>query len=199
MNDQELLSALRSAERALRPLYNRVFDDNHELITDTSGLTAAEIEAGYFAYRRVEAALKANAAAQAGTVTEVMMEALRNIDAEAPAKEPRDHWTSTDLDEAFYEGKLRGFWEMALYAREALTAALGAQTPPEAVTEAWQPIETAPNDGKPVLVFGGRHVEPEIVPADGDWWRSYDGTATPTHWQPLPTPPVNQSEGADRG
>ena len=53
-------------------------------------------------------------------VTEAMVEALRNIDAEAPAKEPRDDWTSTDLDEAFYEGKLRGFWEMAVYAREAL-------------------------------------------------------------------------------
>lgn len=70
-------------------------------------------------------------------VAEAMVEALRNIDAEAPAKEPRDDWTSTDLDEAFYEGKLRGYWEMAVYAREALTAALGAQTPPEgAVTEA---------------------------------------------------------------
>src|SRR5690606_32376015 len=70
-------------------------------------------------------------------VTNAMVKALRNIDAEAPAKEPRDDWTSTDLDEAFYEGKLRGFWEMAVYAREALTAALGAQTPPEgAVMEA---------------------------------------------------------------
>src|SRR5690606_28060803 len=79
-------------------------------------------------------------------VTEAMVEALRNIDAEAPAKEPRDDWTSTDLDEAFYEGKLRGFWEMAVYAREALTAALGAQTPPEgAVTEA----RHTPKDGVP--------------------------------------------------
>jgi hypothetical protein len=50
----------------------------------------------------------------------LLVKALRNIDAEAPAKEPRDDWTSTDLDEAFYEGKLRGFWEMAVYAREAL-------------------------------------------------------------------------------
>lgn len=64
---------------------------------------------------------------QEQVVTNAMMEALRNIDAEAPAKEPRDDWTSTDLDEAFYEGKLRGFWEMAVYAREALTAAPDGQ------------------------------------------------------------------------
>jgi hypothetical protein len=58
----------------------------------------------------------------------------------------------------------------------------------------WQPIETAPKDGTPVLAFIG----------DGDgaavlgWsagcreWQDYNGSSPrydPTHWMPLPPPP----------
>jgi hypothetical protein len=59
-------------------------------------------------------------------------------------------------------------------------------------------MESAPN-GIDVLVWGGRHVVPEIMEADGDWWRSEQGRGSgsiPTHWQPLPTPPVpGEGEG----
>lgn len=71
----------------------------------------------------------------------------------------------------------------------------------------WQPIETAPRDGKTVLVSDGEYVvvarwntEPNVWERDVDacWtvhepedyfyaWHLVDDP--PTHWQPIPTPP----------
>jgi hypothetical protein len=56
----------------------------------------------------------------------------------------------------------------------------------------WQPIETAPNGGN-VIVIGGRYEEPEIIPADGDWWRTCGLIGVPTHWMPLSEPPEDQN------
>jgi hypothetical protein len=62
-------------------------------------------------------------------------------------------------------------------------------------TDGWQPIETAPgadSDMEKVLVCGGRWTVPEIVHADGEWWRmraAQGSPAVPTHWMPLPNPP----------
>lgn len=57
----------------------------------------------------------------------------------------------------------------------------------------WQPIETAPKDGKKILVLAA----PGIYIAwwsDGNWedhQRMFNGGAAlkPTHWMPLPAPP----------
>lgn len=74
------------------------------------------------------------------------------------------------------------------YAETALAAA-------DAVTASgWQPIATAPKDGR-ILVFGGRFTEPDCVWSDGDWWRYCIKrgdllTSLPTHWMPLPSPPA---------
>jgi hypothetical protein len=59
---------------------------------------------------------------------------------------------------------------------------------------AWQPIETAPKDGSEILVArpGGEFQSGGV---DKDrwqrraWWKSA-GDNQPTHWQPLPAPPI---------
>ena len=64
----------------------------------------------------------------------------------------------------------------------------------------WQPIETAPKDGTPVLLAGCRKIvvaawlEDEI-----DWWHVDDNKRgpfalrgpAPTHWMPLPAAPAS--------
>lgn len=83
-------------------------------------------------------------------------------------------------------------------------------------TRDWQDISTAPKDGTPILVFGGHpdmnsdyrvgYGEPEVYalpsPIAVAWWEGEDWRHTsydsgyygrwedPTHWQPLPTPPI---------
>jgi hypothetical protein len=56
----------------------------------------------------------------------------------------------------------------------------------------WQTIDTAPSDGRLVLVCGGSHTDATVVRgADGDWWRyaRKDGMRSiPTHWMPMPEP-----------
>lgn len=59
----------------------------------------------------------------------------------------------------------------------------------------WQPIETAPMDGTRVLL-----ATPSGRIADGSFHARYDIWAwpyvmvNPTHWMPLPEPPVSQGE-----
>jgi hypothetical protein len=58
----------------------------------------------------------------------------------------------------------------------------------------WQPIETAPKDGRPILVFGENLYETArwSVGIIGAGWfnatRAYL-RITPTHWHWLPAPP----------
>ncbi len=63
----------------------------------------------------------------------------------------------------------------------------------------WQPIETAPKDGKPVLLIV-KGYQPVVGQWDdcAGWWYSEDNqppedwdrlTYRPTHWMPLPAPP----------
>lgn len=65
----------------------------------------------------------------------------------------------------------------------------------------WQPIETAPKDGRRVLLYGkvcsGSDIEvgffsdngpfAELAGSDGEWFTELDGD--PSHWMPLPEPP----------
>lgn len=57
--------------------------------------------------------------------------------------------------------------------------------------QAWQPIETAPKDGTPVLVYDDGAICLAAFDAISGFW--IDVTAmepAPTLWQPLPAPPV---------
>lgn len=79
-------------------------------------------------------------------------------------------------------------------AQAALTAAKAG---------GWLPIETAPKDGTAVLVSEGRFCSCVEWNEEFDWWAVDDNKlgpfrlrgAAPTHWQPLPNPPKEQSAG----
>lgn len=81
----------------------------------------------------------------------------------------------------------------------------------------WQPIETAPRDGTPVLLAGGEDDTARYMTDDEarrmraptrGWWTKGDGWVItlaeagyvavirndPTHWMPLPEPPQTQPE-----
>ena len=56
----------------------------------------------------------------------------------------------------------------------------------------WQPIETAPKDGRNVLIFNEDGIEIGWWSrGTSEWCRQdmYLSTAQPTHWMPLPAPP----------
>ena len=62
--------------------------------------------------------------------------------------------------------------------------------------EAWQPIQTAPNDGRQILTYDTRN-KPEAAVclrhSDGDFWRREK--VGPTHWMALPAPPQQDATG----
>jgi hypothetical protein len=61
----------------------------------------------------------------------------------------------------------------------------------------WQLIETAPKDGRLVLVWGARRGRPTtfcvrvVLFSTGYWWDGDGYDIDATHWMPLPTPPSN--------
>ena len=74
----------------------------------------------------------------------------------------------------------------------------------------WQPIDTAPKDGTPILGWDGEHIAIcywyqyklqslfRSRRVSGGWYLSTtggmqedSGSWLPTHWQPLPAPPTD--------
>jgi hypothetical protein len=79
------------------------------------------------------------------------------------------------------------------YAGASLTGQLILS--PEGWQKLWQPIETAPKDGKPVLAaeeVDDGHWVIKVLSWGGDEWLLWPGQVPyhPSHWIPLPAPPV---------
>lgn len=110
--------------------------------------------------------------------------------------------TDPENDDRHWERHLADLTGRCFTAEAALTTARS-----EAIAEtAWQPIETAPNDGTPIRVTG---------PDKNEVTHRYDGPARwngfaweklhrhgflnmrayPTHWMPMPLPPSRRTGG----
>jgi hypothetical protein len=102
--------------------------------------------------------------------------------------------------EAWFDGFRHGWKterDVALAAWQA-RAALSSR-PVQPVREQWQPIETAPKDGRKLLLWWagmsrvGRCAGVGAARDGGDWWQvpslEFAPTGRPTHWMPLPAAP----------
>jgi hypothetical protein len=61
---------------------------------------------------------------------------------------------------------------------------------PAAPLTAWQPIETAPRDGRWVITFDGETVSPNYyLGSEIEHWAKTPLLVNPTHWMPIPAAP----------
>lgn len=63
----------------------------------------------------------------------------------------------------------------------------------------WQPIETAPRDGTPILAYNSMLGSYNTAYLNGEfpcgfWGRLGQWYPQPTHWMPLPPPPARQED-----
>lgn len=69
----------------------------------------------------------------------------------------------------------------------------------------WQPIETAPKDGTPIMLFAtAEGFDAPVVTVgwltvsrrwiEGTFYPNTPTTLIPTHWMPLPAPPATPAE-----
>ena len=58
----------------------------------------------------------------------------------------------------------------------------------------WQPIETAPRDGRRLILLYGPSRFPQVAYSNTWWTAGFSAENKPTHWMPLPKPPENQHE-----
>jgi hypothetical protein len=110
---------------------------------------------------------------------------------------PIDQWVLRTTDGEIIPHALPGGVEYALTGGQRLWLHLGLEPVPASppTREGWQPIETAPKDGTPVLLAHGkahRHVS-FCTFSDGCWYQCWDGEVISrniTHWMPLPPAPA---------
>jgi hypothetical protein len=123
----------------------------------------------------------ARAAIEASNLETHLMSHKKGSDALASPAVTETHPTRAWLIES------RDYWEAEARRLEVL------------LTADWQPIETAPKDGGNVMLWCVDLVGGNGRVATGSWHYTYDGswwdyhmeyTLNPTHWMPLPAPPV---------
>lgn len=112
---------------------------------------------------------------------------ILNINDSAPPEVQFDRWMCDRIDEAIEADRKRRHF------------------PPDAEAERqWQPIETAPKDGTPILIWQPGNPKHNFGAADDNryaigYWRTWEPnggwgnrnqqTVISTHWMPLPQPP----------
>jgi hypothetical protein len=93
-------------------------------------------------------------------------------------------------NERFYQGMVS--------ALEFVLSLANRPSPAPAAVEAWQPISTAPKDGTEVLVYVPRRLGPLFAGASNttgiQWWSRNLGDVQPSHWMPLPAPPISRDD-----
>lgn len=91
--------------------------------------------------------------------------------------------------------------EMAVLVEEFVPGRASAEIAAELRKTAWQPINSAPKDDAPVVLYMGDWLTPAFIAArwnGKDWLVGQHATVqSPTHWVPLPAPPA--SEGTPEG
>ena len=81
---------------------------------------------------------------------------------------------------------------------EAAAIATALRTAGLAIEQDWQPIETAPRDGRRLLCYAPATEDRSAVVRNDYWWVvesvwAFMSRVHPyTHWRPLPTPPEGQ-------
>lgn len=105
--------------------------------------------------------------------------------------------------EDFYPGPISGSTQRLAAALIGAFPAI-ASPPPEQPLTGWRPIETAPRDGKSIIVGHQANVweDHRIIPGtkakdgmplDGRDFQCVNHYGYPTHWQPLPSPPTQET------
>jgi len=128
------------------------------------------------------------------TQTERMREAMKEAFMEGYTR----HTTYNDIDLSNPEDE----WEKAAPSLLVLTQ------PEQPAAQKWLSIETAPKDGTTFLGFkDGRIAEAYLVPRDDCEMWSFGNTSgavefwpnlKPTHWMPLPAPPMASPPQAEQ-
>lgn len=68
--------------------------------------------------------------------------------------------------------------------------------------QGWMPIETAPRDGTEIDLHDGQYRVTDCRWYQYGWaargdrgWEALEGILEPTHWRPLPPPPIKENKG----
>ena len=131
-----------------------------------------------------DANTKLTAAPKAQTTEPVRVEALNKLGKRLAELLDEDQWAECE--------------KLLISLRGEKPVVSNAVSHPQATEPAWRPIESAPKDGTPCLVYWGQSfgkplisIASRCVPYHGDvLWRGHGGSHNEvTHWMPLPAAP----------